>query len=301
MPSPIEAIAANVVKSKSGTLAVLPLMLASAAVTSYARSTAASHHAQAAAVSAEAQALEAAHDAEALHQHVVLPRTTERESSASSDRRKTLMLAPRKKLHSTPLRVFSGALELLRITPSDVLYDVGCGDGRLVVRAAQTHGIRAVGIEIDHERVVQARRAAQEAGVAHLVTIHHGNALDFDLSDATIVFLFLIERGLGLLQSTLEQLPAPCRVVTYLYRFPGALRPDAKHFLRARDSSEEVAFPVFLYSFPTAATRDKEGGGGGAVLAETAGPSVVATAEEEGRDKGEGRGTRALDTRVSVE
>lgn len=73
MPSPIEAITANVVKSKSGTLAVLPLMLASAAVTSYARSAAASHHAQAAAASPEAQALEAAHDAEALHQHVALP------------------------------------------------------------------------------------------------------------------------------------------------------------------------------------------------------------------------------------
>lgn len=106
------------------------------------------------------------------------------------------MLAPRKTLHSTPLRVFSGALELLHVNAGDVLYDVGCGDGRLVVRAAQTHGIRAVGIEIDRERVLQARRAAQEAGVAHLVTIHHGNALDFDFADATIVFLFLIERGL---------------------------------------------------------------------------------------------------------
>lgn len=107
------------------------------------------------------------------------------------------MLAPRKKLHSTPLRVFSAALALLRVTPSDVLYDVGCGDGRLVVHAAQAHGIRAVGIEVDRDRVLQARRAAQDAGVAHLVTIHHGNALDFDLTDATIVFLFLIDRGLG--------------------------------------------------------------------------------------------------------
>lgn len=73
MPTPIEAIAANVAKSKSSTLAVLPLVLASAAVTSFTRSAAAAHHAQAAAESPEAQALDAAHDAEVLHHHVVAP------------------------------------------------------------------------------------------------------------------------------------------------------------------------------------------------------------------------------------
>lgn len=56
---------------------------------------------------------------------------------------------------------------------------------------------------------------------------------------------------LRLIRAKLEQLPAPCRVLTYLYKFPGALQHDAKHFLRARDSSDEVAFPVFVYSFPT--------------------------------------------------
>lgn len=107
------------------------------------------------------------------------------------------MLAPRKTLHSTPLRVFRSALELVDITPHDVFYDVGCGDGRLVIDAAKSYGIRAVGIEIDEARAQQARSAVVAAGVAHLVTIHHGNAMDFDYADATIMFLFLIERGLG--------------------------------------------------------------------------------------------------------
>lgn len=107
------------------------------------------------------------------------------------------MLAPRKKLHSTPLRVFSSALELLQITPKDVFYDIGCGDGRLVVEAAKRYGIRAIGIEIDADRAAQAKDAVQTAGVEHLVTIHHGNAMDFGYADATIMFLFLIERGLG--------------------------------------------------------------------------------------------------------
>jgi cyclopropane fatty-acyl-phospholipid synthase-like methyltransferase len=106
------------------------------------------------------------------------------------------MLAPRKTLHSTPLLVFSGALERLKVQPKDVLYDIGCGDGRCVIEAAQKYGIKAVGIEIDGERVLQARQKAKDAGVDHLVTIYKGNALDFDFSEATIIFLFLIERGL---------------------------------------------------------------------------------------------------------
>jgi cyclopropane fatty-acyl-phospholipid synthase-like methyltransferase len=106
------------------------------------------------------------------------------------------MLAPRKTLHSTPLLVFSGALERLKVQPNDVLYDIGCGDGRCVIEAAQKYGIKAVGIEIDGERVLQARQKAKDAGVDHLVTIYKGNALDFDFSEATIIFLFLIERGL---------------------------------------------------------------------------------------------------------
>lgn len=106
------------------------------------------------------------------------------------------MLAPRKTLYSTPLRVFSAALALVDVAAGDVLYDVGCGDGRLLIEAATRFGVRAVGIEIDAERVRQARESAEAAQVAHLVTIHHGNALEFDLSNATVIFLFLVDRGL---------------------------------------------------------------------------------------------------------
>ncbi|KAF1322687.1 Rna methyltransferase, partial [Globisporangium splendens] len=161
------------------------------------------------------------------------------------------MLAPRKTLHSTPLRVFQSALEMLCIAPDDVFYDIGCGDGRLVIEAARTHGIRAVGIEIDAARAAQATHAVQDAGVAHLVTIHHGNAMDFDYRDATVMFLFLIERGLGLIRPLIEQLPSRCRVVTYLYKFPGGLVHESKYFLRANDASDDVAFPVYMYTFPS--------------------------------------------------
>lgn len=106
------------------------------------------------------------------------------------------MLAPRKTLHSTPLSVIKEALSLVHITKEDILYDIGAGDGRCLIYAAQTYGISCVGIEIDQNRAEQARQSVKQAKLEHLITIYCGNALEFDISPATIVFLFLIERGL---------------------------------------------------------------------------------------------------------
>ncbi|KAF4321038.1 hypothetical protein BBO99_00000798 [Phytophthora kernoviae] len=169
------------------------------------------------------------------------------------------MLAPRKTLHSTPLRVFRRALELVHAQSSDVLYDLGCGDGRLVIEAAKTFGVRAVGVEIDPNRAQEARNAAARAGVGHLVTVHEANALEFDIpSDATIVFLFLITRGLSLVRPKLDKLTQNCRVITYLYRIPN-LSTYERHFVQVRDSdsneqqglvaSKDMAFPIYIYHF----------------------------------------------------
>ncbi|KAG1697589.1 hypothetical protein DVH05_016028 [Phytophthora capsici] len=175
------------------------------------------------------------------------------------------MLAPRKTLYSTPLRVFRRALELVHVTSADVVYDLGCGDGRLLIEAARSFGVRAVGVEIDPKRAQQARDAAQVNGVGHLVTVHEANALEFDIpADATVVFLFLIGRGLSLVRPKLEKLHA-CRVVTYLYRIPN-LTPLEKHLVPVRDPEleqglsmeqsckkavdpAEVVFPVYIYHF----------------------------------------------------
>ncbi|KAL3666766.1 hypothetical protein V7S43_008387 [Phytophthora oleae] len=171
------------------------------------------------------------------------------------------MLAPRKTLYSTPLRVFRRALELVHVTTVDVVYDLGCGDGRLLIEAARSFGVRAVGVEIDPKRAQQARDAAQANGVGHLVTVHEANALEFDIpTDVTVVFLFLIGRGLSLVRPKLEKLQA-CRVVTYLYRIPN-LTPLEKHLVPVRDpmpeqeltsnksvDPAEVVFPVYIYHF----------------------------------------------------
>lgn len=76
------------------------------------------------------------------------------------------MLAPRKKLWSTPKEAVDAAIRLLDVAPADIVYDIGCGDGRFVITCASRCGCRCVGIEIDEERAVEARAKVAAAGAS---------------------------------------------------------------------------------------------------------------------------------------
>ena len=86
-------------------------------------------------------------------------------------------------------------LRMAKVTKNDVVYDLGCGDGRIVIAAARQYGARGVGIDIDPVRVKEAKAAAIAAGVADKVTILEGNIYDpaIKISDASVVMLFLLE------------------------------------------------------------------------------------------------------------
>ena len=92
---------------------------------------------------------------------------------------------------TTPQDVVDKMLELACVGPNDVVYDLGCGDGRIVVTAAKKYGCRAVGVELDRLRVREARENAVENGVAGRVTIELKDALTVDLRPATVVTLYL--------------------------------------------------------------------------------------------------------------
>lgn len=92
----------------------------------------------------------------------------------------------------TPIAVVDKMLELAEIKKGDVLYDLGSGDGRIVIRAAQKYGIRAVGIEVDSLLLAEARKAAQAAGVSDLVQFRAEDALKADISRATVVTLYML-------------------------------------------------------------------------------------------------------------
>ncbi len=92
----------------------------------------------------------------------------------------------------TPIEVVDKMLELAEIKKGDVLYDLGSGDGRIVIRAAKKYGIRAVGIEMDRLLLAKARKDAKAAGVSHLVQFRSEDALKADISAATAITLYML-------------------------------------------------------------------------------------------------------------
>jgi len=92
----------------------------------------------------------------------------------------------------TPMTVVDAMLDLAKVTKSDVVYDLGCGDGRIVVRAATRFGCRGVGVDLNPERVKEAKANAIRANVAELARFEVGDVFDFDFSGATVVTMYLL-------------------------------------------------------------------------------------------------------------
>ncbi len=116
----------------------------------------------------------------------------------------------------TPTHIVYRMLEFGETTSDDVVYDLGSGDGRLVITAAKEFGARGVGIEIDSALVEQARRNARRAGVADKVTFYRADLFDTDISDATVVVLYLWPNMMNRLESKLrEELSPGTRIVSH--------------------------------------------------------------------------------------
>jgi SAM-dependent methyltransferase len=92
----------------------------------------------------------------------------------------------------TPIEVIDRMLELAEVKKGDVVYDLGSGDGRIVIRAAKKYGVRAVGIEMDGWLLDKARKTAKTEGVGHLVEFRNEDALKADISRATVITLYML-------------------------------------------------------------------------------------------------------------
>ena len=118
----------------------------------------------------------------------------------------------------TPMPVVRAMLELADVGPEDVVYDLGSGDGRIVITAARDFGARGVGVEIDPALVTRAQANAREAGVEDRVEFRLGNMYEADVSPATVVTLFLHpEPNLKLRPKLRADLPPGARVVSYYW------------------------------------------------------------------------------------
>src|ERR1700688_5335239 len=92
----------------------------------------------------------------------------------------------------TPANVVSAMLKLAGVKASDVVYDLGCGDGRIVIAAAKEYGAHGVGIDINPERIQEAEASAKKAGVEKLVRFEENDLFDANIHGATVVTLFLL-------------------------------------------------------------------------------------------------------------
>ncbi len=122
----------------------------------------------------------------------------------------------------TPMEVVERMLELAEITKDDVLYDLGCGDGRIVVEAAKKYRARGVGIDLDPQRIAESKARARQEGVTELVKFLQQDVMKADFSSATVVTLYLLPESNEVLRPLLEkQLKPGVRVVSHNYEIPG--------------------------------------------------------------------------------
>lgn len=127
---------------------------------------------------------------------------------------------------STSQRVVNRMLEAADVTREDVVFDLGSGDGRIPITAAKKFGARGVGVEIDPELVAEARKKAEEAGVADRVEFRQGDLFQADISEATVVALYLWpEINVKLRPKLLRTLDPGDRIVSHDFRM-GDWEPD---------------------------------------------------------------------------
>jgi SAM-dependent methyltransferase len=122
----------------------------------------------------------------------------------------------------TPQPVVDKMLELAEVKAGDIVYDLGCGDGRIVVTAAKKFGVKAIGYDIDPQRVKEARENVKKAGVEHLVTIEEADVFTLDLTGASVITLYLLPTLNVRLMPQLAKMKPGSRIVSHNFDMRGA-------------------------------------------------------------------------------
>jgi tRNA G37 N-methylase Trm5 len=133
----------------------------------------------------------------------------------------------------TPQEVVDRMLELAQVTKDDLVYDLGCGDGRIVVTAAKTYGCKAIGYDINPERVKESRENVEMNNVGDLVTIEQADIFTLDLSNATVITLYLLPDLNVKLIPQLEKLKPGSRIVSHAFDMQGVI-PDKVETVNGR-------------------------------------------------------------------
>ena len=131
----------------------------------------------------------------------------------------------------TPEEIVETMLRMAAVTPKDTVYDLGCGDGRIVIAAAKK-GARGVGIDIDPQRIAEATVNAKDAGVTDKVRFIRGDLFQANISEATVVTLYLLtDLNLKLRPKLMKDLNPGTRVVSHAFNM-GDWKPEKQETIR---------------------------------------------------------------------
>jgi SAM-dependent methyltransferase len=142
----------------------------------------------------------------------------------------------------TPMAVVDVMLDMAQVSKNDLLYDLGCGDGRIVVRAATRFGCRGVGVDLDPQRVKEARENAEKEKVSALTRFEVGDVFEFDFAPATVVTMYLLPSvNLKLRPRLLKELKPGTRIVSHDFDMGDWAPQEKREISRSR---------VYLWTVP---------------------------------------------------
>ncbi len=147
----------------------------------------------------------------------------------------------------TPQNVVDKMLELAEVTKDDIVYDLGCGDGRIVVTAAQKYGCKAIGYDIDPKRIQESRENVEKNNVANLVQIEQEDIFTLDLSKANVITLYLLPDLNVKLIPQLQKLKPGSRIVSHDFAMRGV---TPEQVVDLTSDEDEVGHTIYLWRTP---------------------------------------------------
>ncbi|TWU05079.1 SAM-dependent methyltransferase [Stieleria varia] len=147
----------------------------------------------------------------------------------------------------TPDDVVAKMLDLVKVKKDDVLYDLGCGDGRIVVAAAVKYRCRAVGFDINPLKIDQSRERVKQAGVQSLVRIEQKDIFKVDLAPATVLTLYLLPEMNDQLVPQIQKMKAGTRIVCHDFPIE-AFQPEQRITIKSVET--DAPHEIFLYRLP---------------------------------------------------
>ncbi|MDA1015321.1 MAG: methyltransferase domain-containing protein [Planctomycetota bacterium] len=147
----------------------------------------------------------------------------------------------------TPNDVVAKMLQMAKVKKTDLVYDLGCGDGRIVVTAARKFGAKGVGFDINPQRLKESNENIKKYNVGKLVKVENKNIFDLDLSKASVITLYLLPKLNVRLIPQIEKMKPGSRIVSHNYDMEGIKPTETVQFKSREDN---ITHTIYLWTVP---------------------------------------------------